>query len=90
MVEYDGNHKPMVLVINEDRDALFQDILYLFGKQNDKYDPEEKDVMVVWGHGHPKNGAGLTVLENSNMIATLRLMKARNGVDFIATSKYDH
>ena len=101
MVECNGHHMPMVVVIDEVCDKLFHDIQNLYAKtdhakvskwKNDPKKDEEnkKNMRVVWGHGCPKYASEEFVLDDSNLVATLRLVKSRNGVDVIATSKYDH
>ena len=89
MVEYNGKFQPMIITMNEEREPLFQDIRHLLAKKDEEYDPEKKDMpkmKVVWGHGRPKNSPEEIELENSNIIAMLRLVRSRNGVDYIAAS----
>lgn len=86
LVEYNGIHKPMVLAIDEDPEPLFQDIRHLFDAKDDP--KKNKEMKVTWGHGSPKHGPGESKLDSRNITALLRLVKSRNGVDLIATSKY--
>lgn len=91
MVEYDGDFQPMVLTMNERCEPLLEQIRHLLAKKNEQYDPEKKQLKVVWGHGRPAGSPDKTDLTDSNITAMFRLVKARNGVDYIATTKHtDH
>lgn len=93
MVEWNGHHMPMVLAIDEECETLFDDIQNVYAKTNDAKerkrkndDSKKKHMKVVWGQGFYKDVTEESVLDDSNMVATLRLLKSRNGADLIATS----
>ena len=90
MVEWDGKFRPMILTMDEHCETLFQDIRQLLADKDEKFNPKKKQLKVVWGHGRPINSPEQIKLEDSNIIAILRLMKSRNGVDYVATTKYDY
>lgn len=95
MVHCGTTSEPVVLAIDEDYEKLFDDFHRIFGKPRvtesaskpkRSTDGRETQMKVVWGRAEKEfvidPGWG-SVMKTGNITAMLRLLKSRNGKDYI-------
>ncbi|CAD6582975.1 MAG: hypothetical protein ASARMPRED_001118 [Alectoria sarmentosa] len=77
-----GFFEPVVLAIDEDHDTLLSDLQRIFNVRT-------REMRVVWGDGWGGGSMGRdlammgSVVQPGNITAMLRLLKSKNGADYI-------
>ena len=82
LISYNDVRKPIVVAVDEQFDVLLKDIERLFGIKFETLTRRVKELRVSFSNVNFGGGKG-DVLNETNITAMLRLLKARNGADTI-------